>query len=261
VNPWQLAQQIKHKLQTVTWATGSAQAVFGTRSVFVYGGAPQDEEIHPGFPFALVTMDAGTPDTDHPDLIEQQFTVVTCVEVAGDPMGEFAIIGSSRTDAGSSAGAGIAEVAERVRSAVQSLTGIDGASMVVSGQGVTAPQQIGNGRHVVYDSFGVTAMCSSQPWYAEPQQLNRNALVLSWSGAHCSSRFDFLRYKLTYRAGSTPHQAPDVATTLYTGTATSYTATSVPAGIYTCFAEYDARRTGTATVASDGRLVGSYLVV
>lgn len=261
MNPWQLAQQIKHRLQALRWGAGSQGLVFGSRSVFVYGGSPDEKQLDPGFPFALITMDAGTPDADHPDLIEQQFTVVTCVEVAGDAMGEFAIIGSSRQDLGSSAGAGVAEVAERVRSTLQSMTGFDGASMIVSGQGVAAPQQIGEGRHVAYDSFGVTGMCSSQPHYAEPQQLNRQSLVLSWVGQHCSSRFDFLRYRLTYRTGSTPQETSTGATTLYLGTATTYTATAVPAGVYTVHAEYDPRRAGTAAAASDGTLVGSFLVV
>ena len=41
MNPWQLAQQIKHKLELVAWPTAAAEAVFGTHgSVAVFAGLP-----------------------------------------------------------------------------------------------------------------------------------------------------------------------------------------------------------------------------
>ena len=121
MNSWQLAQQIKHELGLVAWDSGSRDVVFGPRNVLVYAGALGEDQHPPGFPFALVTVGSGSPDPDDPDLIEQQFGIIAAVQVVGDPMGQGAIIGSSRADYGKSAGAGIAEVGERVRYAIERL--------------------------------------------------------------------------------------------------------------------------------------------
>ena len=88
MNSWQLAQQIRHELQLVSWEQGSADLVFGSRGVLVYAGALSEEQHPPGFPFALVTVGSGSPDPDDPDLIEQQFGIIAAVQVVGDPMGQ-----------------------------------------------------------------------------------------------------------------------------------------------------------------------------
>lgn len=263
MNPWQMAQQLKHELQTVTWADGSAEVVFGTRSVCAYANAPIDEENMPlGFPFALVTIDSGTPDENDPELIEQNFTIITAAEVAGDPLGEHAIIGGSRADLGKSAGAGIGEVSERVRYAVQNLTGYDGAKIIVSSAGLTAPSRVGEGRHIVYDEVSLLALCTSQPHYAAPQNLAESGDTWTWSGAHCSSRFDFLQFRLGYVAGASPAETPSgLDTTVYTGTALTHTHSPVSGKTYSIFAEYDPRGTGAAAHYSSGSRVGSYKVV
>lgn len=261
MNPWQLAQQLKATLAAVRWPDASAAVVFGPRSVLVFAGAPSDEEAPPGFPFALVTIDAGTPDADDPDLILQQFTIVTAVEVAGDALGEFAVIGSATADLGKSAGRGVAEVSERVRAAVQDLTGIDGAAMVVSGTGVTAPASLGRGKHLAFDETTVTALCTSQPFYAPPQQVKVNGSVVSWRGVHCEARFDFLRYRIGYVVGSTPAETPaECAGFIYTGTHREAAVSIVPGRAYSVFADYDARGTGTPSGSSSGRAVGAFLV-
>ena len=66
MNSWQLAQQIRHELQLVSWEQGSADPVFGSRGVLVYAGALSEEQHPPGFPFALVTVGSGSPDPDDP---------------------------------------------------------------------------------------------------------------------------------------------------------------------------------------------------
>ncbi len=258
MNAWQMSQQIKHKLATVTWPDAAGEVVFGSRSVFVYaGGPPNEEELSPGFPFALVTIDSGTPDPDHPDLIEQQFSVMSVVEVAGDALGEHAVIGSSRANAGRSTGAGVAEVAERVRAALQFMTSYDGAHIIVNASGTGAPSTIGRGRHIAFDQFTVTAMCTSQPYYAAPERFTVAGGTATWVGAQCSSRYDFLRYRVGYVAGAIPVESPSDATIVYTGTAT--TATGVTGGgVYMVWADYSARGGGVVSASSDGRLIGAH---
>ena len=69
MNPWQMAQQIKHKLTTVAWTVGATDVVFGTRGVHVFAGRPTEEQIPAGFPWALVGIDGGNADPDHPEFI------------------------------------------------------------------------------------------------------------------------------------------------------------------------------------------------
>lgn len=262
MNSWQLAQQIKHELATVTWPTGSQEVVFGTRSVFIYSGQPPgDDEIAPGFPFALIQIDAGTPDPDDPDLIQQTFQVTIACEVAGDPMGEHAVIGSSRKDLGRSVGAGSAEVSERVRAALQKLSGSDGASLIVTGSGITGPNIPAEGRHVTFETYTITAYCTSQLYWTPPTNLRRSGGNWVWTGSQCSKRFDFLRFRLGRVAGTAPVADPAQATIVYTGTATTIALAADAGFTYMIWADYDPRATGSVAYSSLGDTLSSYVVV
>lgn len=262
MNPWQLAQQIKHELEQVTWPHGSGDVVFGTRGVFVYAGAQPSEEQHPpGFPFALVTIGGGSPDADEPGLIEQQFSVVVAVEVAGDPMGEFAVIGSSRTDYGKSAGAGVAEVSERVRSVIEDLTAYDGAAVVVSGAGTGATQTMGKGRQIALEEFTVTALCTSAPRYTAPQELRLAGDTFSWVGDWCSPRFDFVQFRLGWVAGTEPvTTVADLDAILYSGPEIEFAVAPAAGRVYQVFADYNGHG-GTVPTGSSSNELGSYLIV
>lgn len=255
MNPWQMAQQLRHELATVEWPDG--EVVFGAESAIVYAGALTADQHPPAFPFALVTLGAGAPDKDDPDLIEQTFSVLTAAEAAGDPMGEFALLGSSRAAAGSSRGAGLLEIAERVRSAVQKLTTYAGGGLIVSGVGAGAPSVLGNGRHVAFDEFRVQALCTSAPLYTSPQRLKLVGDTWSWTGAPCSARYDFQRFRLGYVSGSEPATvAADLDGIVYAGTATEHAATPVPGRVYHVFADYGSRGGIEASSAVE---LGSYL--
>lgn len=259
MNSWQLAQQIKFELQTVKWPDGAAEVVFGTKAVFVVAGDPSDDALPPGFPFALITIADSTDDDDDPDLIDQSFDVATVVSVAGDPMGEFAVIGGSRTAGGTSQGAGTAEVAERVRAAVQKLTGFDGATLQLSGAGSQATLTLGKGRHLAFNQFRVRGLCTSQPHYAAPQHLTLVGDTMHWRGEQCSQRFDFLQYRIGYVTGDTPAATP-AQTTIVATTTHNEVAMSFPTGrTYSVFADYQPRATGTVEASSRGDEVGAFV--
>lgn len=260
MNPWQMAQQIKAELQAVAWPGGSQDPVFGTYRVFVTAGTPSEETIPPGFPFAMVILEGYEPDDEHPELLTQRFRVFAVAEVAGDPLGEHAVIGSSVSELGVSAGRGIAEIVERVRSSVQDLTGADGAHVQLGASSGPTTETIGRGRHIVAQDVPLQAWCLSALYYSPPQQLTHTGTAFNWQGAHCSDRFDFLQYKLVRKAGSSPSTDPSDGTLLYTGTTASFTGAATSGNTYTVFAEYDARGIGTAEDASEPE-VGSYLVV
>lgn len=263
MNPCQMAQQIKDELQAVVWADGAADVVFGARSVFVFAGVPPNEDtIPPGFPFALVTIDSGSMDEDHPELISQGFTIISAAEVAGDPLGEFAVIGGSRANMGKSAGAGVAEVAERVRAAVQDLTGYDGAKVLLSAAATGAPAALGQGRHIAFDELSLTALCTSQPHYAAPQELVRSGDNWTFEGAQCSSRFDFLQFRLMYKSGSAPGETPaDMTASVWTGTSEVFTYSPTGSRTYSLFADYAPRGGAVVVNSSKGNLVGTYVSI
>jgi len=264
VNPWQMAQQIKHKLTTVAWPGGSAEVVFGTRSVHVFAGTPTEDQIPSGFPWAMVNIGTGAPDEDHPELMEQDFTVLAAVDVAGDPLGEFSVIGGATGDLGQSSSRGILEVAERVRSAVQNLTGADGAKILLSSVSTGAVDALGGGRHLAMDSLGLTAVCTSALHYAAPQKLIlTGADAFTWAGGdlngdgHCAERFDFKQYRL-YESDAAI-TAPVVDDLVATVTVASATHTAVSSSFYTVFADYNARDTTGSVVGTSSVEVGSSL--
>lgn len=250
-----MVQQLRHELAVVAWPAG--EVVFGDSCALVYAGAMTADQHPPGFPFALVTVGAGAPDRDDPDLIDQTFSVLAAVEVGGDPMGQQAIIGSSRATVGTSRGAGLLEVGERVRSAVQKLNTYTGAALIVSGAGTGAPGVLGNGRHVAFDEYRVQALCTSAPFYTAPQRLKLVGDTWSWIGGACTGRFDFLQFRLGYVSGSTPAEtAADLDGIVYTGSALEHAATPVPGRVYHIFADYGDRGVVTASSAPE---LGSYL--
>ncbi len=257
MNPWQMAQQLKHELATVAWPD-STDVVFGEHSVLVYAGALAEDQHPPAFPFALVTIGPGTADPDDPDLIEQTFNVLVAAEVAGDPMGEHAIIGGARA-VGSRANAGIAEVAERVRAAIERLTFYSGGTVVVSGQGTGSPAALGKGRHVVFDEYRVSAWCTSRPVYTAPQELRLVGDTWSWRGDQCAARYDFQGFRLGFTDAS--DDAADgidgVDGLVYSGSADETAATPVPGRRYQLFAVYGSR--GAIEASSDAE-VGSVLL-
>jgi hypothetical protein len=254
-----MAQQLKHLLMQVTWPGGSV--VFGSE-VFVYAGTQPDESALPaGFPFALVTINEGRPDPDDPDLILQDFTIVSVVNVAGDPLGEHAVIGGSLADDGKSEGRGSAEIAERVRSAVQRLTGFDGAPLIVSGTAATAPATTSRGRHIVAEQFTVTALCTSQPFQTPPQLMQLTGDTFSWFGDQCAARFDFLQFRIGWVTGLSPAaSAADFEGVAFTGTSNFGVPSGgpLPGRTYSVVADYTPRDRATAEASSDPDVVGCF---
>lgn len=263
MNPLQMALQIKHKLQEVAWPLGSGEVVFGSYGVAIFAGTPNEEQFPAGYPWVLVTPGSGRMDPDHPELITQTFGLMVAAEVAGDPQGEFALVGGSISDLGKSAGRGVMEVSERARFAVQDLTGADGAKIIVTSTSTGGPFTMGQGRHIAVAELTLECLCTSQEHYAAPQHLTHtggDGGTWSWEGAHCSDRFDFLQYRLVQKAGSSPSTDPSDGTVLYTGTTASTTGSATSGNTYTVFADYDARGGGAVEDSSEPE-VGSYVVV
>jgi len=254
MNPIQMAQQIKSKIQAITWPSGSANLVFGDRGVKVITGPPTDSQVPAAWPWCMVMVDSGEGDEEHPELYLQDFNILTGVMVTGDPMGEFSAIGSSIGDVGTSAGHGLGEVQARARAAIENMNGSDGAQILLGVPSIGGFEPWSRGRHLSMGSQSAQALCTSQPYYAPPQNLRQNGTVWTWEGAMCQDRFDFLQYRMVEKAGTSPSSTPSDGTVIYTGTGPAVNiATS---GTVTVFADYSAR--GAAIEASSEPEVGSF---
>ena len=262
MNVHQLAHQVQHKLETVTWPKGSQSVVFGSRNVKVISGDPTDEQIPPSFPFSLVSIGTGANDADHPDHVMERLKVLVAVSVKGDPMGQAAVLGGVAPDLGKSGGRGVLEVAERARAAVGDLTGADGATLVVSQITRDVPRRLGQmGSHGVVAEFTIEAACTVDPYWIEPQMLAVAGGNWTWSGAHCKELGSFLQFRLGYRSGSAASSPTDPGVTILGGTSDEYLTGFPPVAgqFYSIWADYAPRGTNTAEETSDGSLVGAFL--
>jgi len=253
VNGLQMAEQLKFRLATVVWPSGSGQVVFGSRGVYVFAGTPNEEQIPPGFPWALVSIGRGTPDREQPTLLDQPYTIVTAAEVAGDPLGEMTLIGGplASDGIGRSANRGVLEIAERVHACIADLTGADGAPIVVALSGPGAPSPLGKGRHCVLHEHEVRALVTTEFCYAAPQNLRvSGGTGLAWSAAHCWARYDYVDTVVVAKAGSAPTSVSD-GSIVYTDSARAG-AWSGPIGTnkHSVFARYNARSRTVAAFAS-----------
>lgn len=264
MNPEQAARQIKDLLETVTWPGGSQNVVFGGNGrVKIYAGSPTEDQVPVAYPAALVGIGPGTPDQDIPSLINQQFTVTAAVLVAGDPMGENAVIGGPSSDYGKSAGKGVTEVAERVRFAIQDIVGVDGVKIKMTLSTTDTPINL-TGKHLVTADLVVTMWCTSQLYMAPVQEIALSETVWTWEGTQCRNRFDFVGFQLGTLTGSTP--SADVSDYTLVGsvvTVDTLTQASVAGAVNCIFAHYSRHGTTSEVKANSSRgdRVGSFLVL
>lgn len=260
MNPWQMAQQIRYLLRKQRWQGGQGELVFGDAVNVFAGSTPDQEAIPHGFPFALIGIDTRSHDPDEPSLIQQEFSILVAAEVAGDHLGELAVIGGSRPEASSSAGAGIGEVVEQAHRAIQDLTGADGSRIMASATGGSASAPMQPGRHCVFEQLTVSAACTTEQYYDPPQDFRRSGSVWSWSGSHCEARFDFVRYRIGWVSGAVPAtNYLDIEGVEYTGAERTATFAAVAGRAYSVFAEYSPRG-GVRRLYSPGNQTGAYLI-
>jgi hypothetical protein len=255
-----MASQVASVLKTATWPEGGGSLVFGDRMVWVVAGVPEEEQLPPSGPFALVQVNGGTVDVDDPNLVEQEFSVLVVADVVGDDMGEAALLGGSLSALGASANRGVLELNDRVRAALQDLHGADGANLYLHAASTGEPVRLGRGRHLAVGETRFRALCTMAPEYEPPSRLAEAADVWTWDGAAAAARYDFVRYRLGYVDGAAPAETPASATIVYTGTAATTTVAPVAGKAYSVWADYSHR--GSASLldgSSDGREVGAFL--
>ena len=264
MNPWQMALQLRHVLRQIAWPVGAEALVFGEHQVAIFGGQPTGAAHPANWPWCLIGIGNALPDEDHPDLLRQNFGLTVAADVIGDRLGQSAIVGGPAADVGKSAGRGVHELAGEVRRAVSSLTGADGARILVTGIESGPVLAVEGGKHLATVEIGLAAWCTATPYYVAPQRLRYLVSKWMWNGAHCEARFDFWRYQLVRKTGTNPSLDPTDGTIVYTGATPSFTGPQISGQTYTVFAEYNARGIASfSTETFEGRSAperGSYRV-
>ena len=271
MNPAQIARQLKHKLETVTWVyNGSVtQAVFGTAQgrVRIMSSEPSTKDDVPVvFPWAIIIMGSGNIDPDDVDLVTQDFRIVCAAQTYGDQFGEAAVAGGRVYGAGTSPNRGALEILERVHHAVSSMDGDTGVQIQVSASSVGGTKEVGNNRHLTLAELGVSAVCTMQVSHIAPQRLAHVGGAWTWAGDQCVAVGDFFQFRLVWKAGSSPSAGPWDGTVVYTGTAqTSGTLAATAGRTYTVFADYShepasSPHAGAMDTGSSSPVLGSYKV-
>lgn len=244
MNPGQLAQQVKHLLASAAWDDGCL--VFGESGVSVIAGTPTQPPT--AYPWALVSIGAGEFDDEEPEMLRQSIGVYTGVRLAGDDLGEHAVIGGALGANGS--GRGIVEVDEIVRATVGRLTGADGCSVTLSASSVSGTGILEDNRALAFGELTLSAVCTSLPSFASPHRLKVSGGTWTWDGSECESRYDFVEYLLVDSPGPGPAASPSAGDTVYQGTAA--TTDAAVSGVATVFAAYGDRGTlGSSSTATD----------
>lgn len=260
MNVQQLVGQIRHRLQTLRWPTGGQGLVFGADNVRAYTGVVSQKAIPSAMPIALVVPGSDTSDDEEPALVTQQIDVALGADVTGDRLGEFAVLGGPRPDIGESDGASILELRGAVADLLRSMTGADGAPIVVSQSSGAAPFLQDDRRQQVFCTVSVSAVCTTFPTYAAPRNATLEGGILRWDPSLCAGRYDFWRFVAGYVAGSSPvASADDLDVVDYSGPNRECAVSFAPGRTFQVFAQYDGRATGTRREGESDALPGTYV--
>lgn len=256
MNSWQIALEIRDRLRAAVWPRGDGELVFGAEGAYIVAGAPTEDTLPGGWPFALVFVGDGSADGDEPGLETTPVSVAVGVFQEGDVLGEQAIIGGPRFDSrlGTSEGRGILEVAAVVKSAIGDLSGYLGVPILFRMGSVPSVQAIEGGLHLVTQVLQFDALCTGQPEMLGPYNVVVSGDTVSWEA--CGATHGLIGY---YVVGSaTPITAPSGGTLIGTTTTTSLTDASVSGYSYIyVFAGYSWVEGDEAQVYSEA-LVGTY---
>lgn len=249
---WQLCRQIRKILREQTWPDSPNEVVFGAR-VYVSVAVADDQAGRIGFPFALVAPGSAEQDEQSPTLELSSINVVLATAVAGDHVGEAALLGGPRgsSGSGSSRGRGLLELEEALHDAVGTLTGANGVGLRVAWRSAPEARVVAGVGYVVSRGYTLEAVTTRDRSYPAAPRLaataaGGGAVSLSW--ALPPDRYDRLRMILRRSSGATAPTGPTDGTgvTLSGDLATSVTDTpGAGTWSYSLFTAYDETGAGS----------------
>lgn len=208
MNQWQALRQVRKRLRDRTWPSGGSK-VFNESAVVTAGPTEEGFPVLP-MPFALIRPGSGQADPDHreePGLWVADFSVILAVAVAGDAVGEHALLGAAREAETKSAGMGLLEVEEQLYGAIRELSANDGLSIESVAESVVQATRALDLGYVAFREYGFRMRVSTSKEFPPPENLvatdaGGGFAALSWV-LH-PPRFDRYRVRMRRAAGSTP---------------------------------------------------------
>jgi hypothetical protein len=254
----QMALVLRHKLRAATWPDGTQELILGNR-VYIAADGLEDEDI-PAPPFALLHVGDFSADPKRPQLHEQQYNLVTVVNVMGDRLGEQAVIGGPRSGdiLGSTLGRGVLDVTQGLLASVRELTGADGAPIIASLGSGSRARHVGENRHLAAQQAVIKGAVTADPswppvpWFTATRSGANTDLVWDLPGV---PQGILQEVRIQYAAGSTPPATAGAGTNVYagTGTSTSHTPAGFPAS-YSIWAAYSETGAAANEAFSSSRL-------
>lgn len=183
MNPWQLSKQLRYLLRARTWNISGGGLVFG--SVHITNRLPKDAYKTLRLPFCLISVGDAEPDPQHPGYVLQRFGFTYCSQVAGDKLGEFALIGGALSGGRTrSPGKGLLEVEEELDRAIEKLQEDSGVKIWSkwTSEGESGLME-GHG-YVALRTKVITARCTSRRYYHPPlrvQATGGGPITITWA--------------------------------------------------------------------------------
>lgn len=219
MNLWQIAHQLRYKLQDRDWPSSST-AVFDQNAVVCTPGLDLDELKNLVHPVALIFFREEQSDPEHgeaPDYREGRIIVRVGVDQAGDRYGQHSLLGASRTGQTDSRGRGLLELDPEINGAIGDLAKQDGLWIRsdMDGAAEVTPEPL---PHLTYRDHAFKVRYTMDRFYPPPfnftatDQANGSDVALAWSLP--PTRYDTYRVILRRASGSTAPADKDSGTSI-----------------------------------------------
>lgn len=244
--PYQVAQQIQYLLRQRTWeGNGAYTVVYQSSAVRVTPIALKDWLSTKAMPLCLIGIGAAQHDPQVPALLDQTLDITLAQIVAGDEVGEWAVIGGNRkgattTGQADSGGRGLLEIEEEFWAVCALLTQQSGVQIHANATSDVNVQQAED-KFIASRQYGVRVKCTTSRSYLGVTALAATAPgggVLSATWAVAPTQWDTMAGSggqvIRYAAGSTAPATPTSGTSggAITGVATSASITGLAPGTY-----------------------------
>lgn len=220
----QVGMQLRKLIREATHPLGAAEVVLG--SSFYLSAGLDPSQLPSRAAWGLCLIDTFEADQDTPGLVTQTFGLIIATTVTSDPLGESSVIGANRTGGiGSTKGAGVLNLEAPILDAVGSLTGADGAPILVSTASGAAITKVGSDE-IAQRQYQIRAVCTVADAWPAPSELvatdaGGGQITATWTLP--PARYDLRSLILRYAPGATPPATP----TAGTGVAIDVTDTTV----------------------------------
>jgi len=202
--------QIRYKLRSRVWSITSGTTVFGSVHVTHKPSKAAVERFRTPLVLIRPGDDRADPELAGKLTLEAELDLV--VAVAGDQMGENALLSANVADRTRSEGRGILEVERELKGVIKELGDVDGIRIISRRTAARRGAEVSGLGYVVLRSYNLSIDCTDEPYYHPPMRLVATAqgggvARLVW--ADPPDRFDKRPITIRRAAGAT---APASAT-------------------------------------------------